>query len=121
MRHFLSTSLLLLPALAWAAPPYTPKFARVAEQAEVLSWELCQRPSYPRASARNEETGVVTLRFTIAPSGHVVASAVARSSGFERLDNAAHAALARCRFKPASIDGAAVQSTFDVQYVWTLE
>lgn len=117
--------LFLLPALAWAGAPgasaYQPKFARIDQPAEVLSWELCPRPSYPRASLRNEETGVVTLSFTVAANGHLLGASVAKSSGFPNLDNAAYAALTHCRFRPASIDGLPVQSTMRVQYVWTLE
>lgn len=117
---------LLLPALAWAGAPnpaaaYSPKFARISAPAEVLSWDLCPRPAYPRASIRNEETGVVTLSFTVAANGHLLGASVARSSGFPNLDNAAYAALTRCRFRPASIDGVPVQDTVRVQYVWTLE
>jgi len=117
--------LLLLPALAWAAPdapaPYAPKFARIAQPADILSWDLCPKPAYPRASIRNEETGVVTLSFTVAASGHLLGAAVARSSGFPNLDNAAYAALTRCRFRPASLDGQPVQASMQVQYVWTLD
>lgn len=118
--------LLLLPALAWAAAPdvpapYAPKFARIVQGAEVLSWDLCPKPAYPRASIRNEETGVATLDFTVAASGHLLGATVARSSGFPKLDNAAYAALTRCRFRPASIDGTPVQATVQVQYVWTLD
>ena len=120
-RLFLPLLPLLLPALAWADSPYFPKFARVGETGAVLSWDLCPRPDYPRASIRNEETGVVTLSFTVAASGRVVSTAVAHSSGYPHLDNAAYAALAHCRFRPASIDGVPVQTTVRVQYVWTLE
>ena len=117
---------LLLPALAWAGTPsaatlYAPKFARISAPAAVLSWDLCPRPAYPRASIRNEETGMVTLNFTVAANGHLLGASVARSSGFPNLDNAAYAALTRCRFRPASIDGVPVQDTVRVQYVWTLE
>ncbi|MCC2963244.1 energy transducer TonB [Massilia sp. IC2-278] len=119
-------SVLLLPALAWAGvpdspAPYSPRFARIAESAEVLSWDLCPRPTYPRASIRNEETGTVTLRFTVAENGRLLGAAVARSSGFPQLDNAAYGALTRCRFRPASLDGQPVQTTVYVQYVWTLD
>ncbi|MDN4058642.1 energy transducer TonB [Massilia sp. YIM B02769] len=122
--------LLLLPALASAAPAapaanapdqYAPKFARITQPAEILSWDLCPKPGYPRASIRNEETGVVTLGFTVAASGHLLGATVARSSGFPNLDNAAYAALTRCRFRPASLDGQPVQASMQVQYVWTLD
>jgi len=127
MRRLL-TSFLLMPALASAAPAqpppgptrYSPSFARVSETAEML-WELCPKPDYPRASVRNEEQGVVTLSFTVAPSGRLLAAKVVRSSGFPGLDNAAYGALARCRFKPARLEGLQVQATVNVQYVWSLD
>lgn len=124
--RLLLLSILLLPALAWAGvpdsgAPYSPRFARISESAEVLSWDLCPRPAYPRASIRNEETGVVTLRFTVAANGRLLGAAVARSSGFPHLDNAAYGALTHCRFRPASLEGQPVQSTVYVQYVWTLD
>lgn len=124
MRFLMLPVVLALSSSAWAqtAQPatYSPAFARIAEPAEVLSWELCPKPAYPRASLRNEETGVVTIRITVAPTGHVLGTSVAASSGFRDLDKAANGALARCRFRPASIDGVPVQTTTLVQYVWTL-
>jgi protein TonB len=118
--------LLLLPAFAAAqtasrTAPYSPKFARVAQAPEVLAWDLCPEPTYPKSSARNEETGTVTLRFTVAPTGRMIDSKLAGSSGFRDLDRAAFGALSRCRFRPASIDGVPVQMSMFVQYVWRLE
>jgi len=124
MRFLMLPAVLALSSSAWAqtAQPaaYSPAFARIAEPAEVLSSELCPKPAYPRASVRNEETGVVTIRITVAPSGRVIGTAVANTSGFRDLDNAASRALSRCRYRPASINGVPVQSTTLVQYVWSL-
>ena len=118
--------LLLLPALASAQTasrpaPYSPKFARVAQAPEVLAWDLCPKPAYPRSSARNEESGTVTLRFTVAPTGRMIDSTLTGSSGFRELDRATYGALSRCRFRPASIDGVPVQMSMYVEYVWSLE
>jgi len=126
MRRPILAFLLLLPALAAAQTAsrslaYSPKFARAAQPPEVLAWDLCPKPVYPKSSARNEETGTVTLRFTVAPTGRMIDSRLAGSSGFRDLDRAAYGALSRCRFRPASIDGVPVQMTMYVQYVWRLE
>jgi protein TonB len=121
MRASLIPLLCLLPVVASAGQPYQPRFVRNETPAMPLDLSLCPRPEYPRSSVRNEETGVVTLRFIIAPNGRVVSSAVARSSGFRDLDNAAFAAIKQCRFRPASIDNVPVQSPAYVQYVWTLD
>ena len=125
MRFLLLPVILLLSSSAWSqsAQPasYSPRFARIAEPADVLTWELCPKPAYPLASLRNEETGVVTLRMIVAPTGHVLGTSVAKSSGFRDLDKAANGALSRCRFRPASINGVPVQMTTYMQYVWSLE
>lgn len=127
MRSLLLHAALALPALGWAQAqaqthvPYAPKFARLSTDAEVLSSDLCPKPEYPRSSARNEEEGTVTLRFIVGADGHLLETRVARSSGFRALDAAAHGSLSKCRFRPASIDGAPVQTAMYVQYVWSLE
>ncbi|QNA89261.1 energy transducer TonB [Massilia sp. Dwa41.01b] len=121
MRSLLLSTALILPALASAEVPYFPRFARQALDAEVLSWELCPKPEYPRSSARNEEEGSVTLHFTVGADGRLLATRVASSSGYRALDAAAYSALSQCRFRPASIDGDPVQMTMYVQYIWSLE
>ncbi len=65
-----------------------------------------QPPVYPRASRRAGEAGTVVLRINIAASGAVTATAVAVSSGFERLDAAAQKAVQQWRFTPGTVDGA---------------
>ena len=64
-----------------------------------------QPPVYPRASRRAGEAGTVVLRINIAASGAVTATAVAVSSGFERLDAAAQKAVQQWRFAPGTVDG----------------
>ena len=64
-----------------------------------------QPPVYPRASRRAGEAGTVMLRINIAASGAVTATAVAVSSGFERLDAAAQKAVQQWRFTPGTVDG----------------
>jgi protein TonB len=121
MRSFFCLLALLAPALALAGNSYSPRFARDEQPAEVLSFDLCPKPVYPRSSLRNEEQGTVALRFTIAPTGRVLKQQILRSSGFRELDRAGMEALSRCYFRPASIDGQPVQSPMDIQYKWTLD
>jgi periplasmic protein TonB len=113
------------PTAPTAAPvrvkEFIPAFMRVETPAEVLSFELCPKPEWPRASLRNEESGVSTLYFTVSNRGEMLASGVFRSSGFRDLDRAALNALQTCKFKPGSIDGEPMQTKMLVQYVWTLE
>ena len=112
---------LLAPVLALAGNAYSPRFAREEQPAQMLSFELCPRPVYPKSALRNEEQGTVTLRFTIGANGRLLQQQVARSSGFADLDRAALSALSHCWFRPASIDGRPVQSPMDIQYVWKIE
>jgi len=117
--------LLLLNALlasgVASAGNYTPKFARLEQTADVLDFRTCRMPNYPKASLRNEETGTVTMRMTIAATGVLLDGVVARSSGFRDLDRAALEAMTKCQFRPGTLNGRPVQSIFFMQYVWTLE
>ena len=121
MRRFLIPVLPLLPALAAAAGTYVPKFARQHTQAAVLDFSTCVKPDYPKSSLRNEETGTVTLRFLVAPTGRIIDARVEHSSGFRDLDRATLNGMSRCLFRPASIDNKPVQESAPLQYVWTLE
>jgi protein TonB len=121
MRRLLISLLLLPPAFAAAEGTYVPKFARQHTQPEVLDFSTCVKPDYPKSSLRNEETGTVTLRFVVAPTGRIVAAKVERSSGFRNLDLAALNGMSRCLFRPASIDNKPVQDSALMQYVWTLD
>jgi protein TonB len=87
----------------------------------VADFNTCARPEYPRSSQRNEETGTTTLQFLIGTDGGVKESKLQKSSGFRDLDRAAQAALSKCRFKPAVVDGQPKEGWTAVQYVWTLE
>lgn len=121
MRHVVAIFALLAPALALAEKPYSPKFARQEQGARVLAPELCPKPEYPKSSLRNEESGTVILLFTIAPTGRVSDTKLARSSGFRDLDRASIASLSHCRFRPASVNGTPVQGFAPMQYVWVLD
>lgn len=107
------------PAEAPPAPPAPPR-AAVRVQPEV-SASSCEKPEYPAASRRLEETGTVVLRFLIAEEGRVVESKVERSSGSPRLDEAARSALSKCKFKPGTVDGLPEQSWASMKYTWRLD
>jgi|AGTN01.3.fsa_nt_gi TonB family C-terminal domain len=105
------------------APP--PVAARAPEPVRVApvidAARSCAPPEYPAVSRRLEESGAVVLQFLIGVDGRVADSKVERSSGFARLDEAARAALSRCRFKPGSVDGRPEQSWARLRYVWKIE
>lgn len=66
-------------------------------------------PVYPLTARKLGETGKVVLRVELDETGRLVASDVARSSGFARLDEAAQAAVKSWRCQPAMRDGQALR------------
>ena len=87
----------------------------------VISASSCEKPDYPSASKRLEEEGTVQLKFLVGVEGKVIESAIEKSSGFRRLDEAARAGLSKCQFKPATLDGKPQQSWASLRYTWRLE
>jgi periplasmic protein TonB len=87
----------------------------------VVDGKTCEKPPFPAASLRANETGIVQLRFLIDVDGKVLDSKVERSSGSRRLDEAARAGLSLCKFKPATINGRPERSWERIEYVWKLE
>lgn len=81
----------------------------------------CTLPQYPAVSIRLGEEGAVDLEFLIDLDGRVADSRIARSSGHPRLDEAARAALALCRFTPGSVDGKPERSWGHLLYRWRLD
>jgi D-alanyl-D-alanine endopeptidase (penicillin-binding protein 7) len=90
-------------------------------QRALADFRSCAKPEYPAADMAAGHQGTVTLRFLVSAAGKVSAARVARSSGYAAMDEAARAAIAQCRFRPARKDGRPVQQWTAVQYVWTLD
>ncbi len=105
------------------APPSPMPVAAAAPvvTAAVISASSCEKPEYPSASKRLEEEGTVTLKFLVGADGKVIESAVEKSSGFRRLDEAARAGLSKCQFKPGTVDGKPQQTWASMKYTWRLE
>jgi len=101
------------------APPAPP--APIARTAAVISASSCEKPEYPSASRRLEEEGTVTLKFLVGVDGRVKESAVDKSSGFKRLDEAARQGLSKCQFKPGTENGQPVEGWASMRYTWKLE
>jgi protein TonB len=81
----------------------------------------CTLPQYPAVSVRLGEEGAVDLEFLIDLDGRVADSRIAKSSGHARLDEAARAALALCRFSPGTVDGKPERSWGHLLYRWRLD
>jgi len=110
-----------LDAQQRAATPGQPASADPARKPARVDFGSCDKPMYPRAALRREQTGRVTVAFLIGADGRVQRFRKIKSSGYPLLDNAALFSLAVCRFHPATVDGAPVPSWQPVQYVWTLD
>lgn len=85
----------------------------------VANFASCERPKYPAEALARDIQGTVTLGFLVDADGAVRETALRQSSGDSSLDEAARTALARCTFKPGTVDGKPRAQWADVQYVWT--
>lgn len=95
--------------------------APVVRTAAVISAASCEKPDYPSASRRLEEEGTVMLKFLVGVDGKIKESAVEKTSGFKRLDEAARQGLAKCQFKPGTENGHPVEGWANIKYTWKLE
>lgn len=109
------------PSTAAAAPAVPVSRGEPVRTAAGVNAANCEKPEYPSASRRLEEEGTVHLRFLVGVDGKVIQSEVEKSSGFRRLDEAARAGLAKCQFRPATVDGQPVQAWASIRYTWRLE
>jgi protein TonB len=102
-----------------AAPPAP--VAPPVRTMPVVQAASCEKPEYPPAARRANETGKVLLSFLIDTNGKVLESKIERSSGSRRLDEAARQGLELCKFRPGTLDGRPVQAWARMEYVWTLQ
>jgi TonB family protein len=117
-----SSLLLVLPA-TWLAITLTPAMAQGAEAPArplLVDMQEC-KPTYPAESLRALEEGKTVARIHVAASGALRGVSVIRSSGSARLDQAVIDAMGRCRFSPARQGDVAVDSSFNIEYVWRIE
>jgi periplasmic protein TonB len=111
-----------IPPPAAPAPTPAPQPVHVPVRTPpVVQAASCEKPPYPSAARRANETGTVLLTFLIDTNGSVVESKVERSSGSRRLDEAARQGLELCKFKPGMVDGRPTRSWARLEYVWKLE
>ncbi len=108
------------PSVAPVAPP-APAAPAVKTAAVIQPGATCAKPDYPSASRRLEEEGTVTLRFLIGTDGRVMQAEIEKTSGYPRLDDAARNGLAKCQFRPGTVDGKPEQSWASIRYTWRLE
>jgi protein TonB len=78
-------------------------------------------PVYPPSEIRLEHEGVVRLRILVDERGRAREVQVAKSSGFDRLDDSAVTAVRRWQFKPATRAAGAVAAWTEVNVVFRLD
>ncbi len=110
-----------VPAAPPAPPP--PKAAGPVNLGGELSLACPERraPRYPASAMRLGQEGRVELRVELDERGEVAQVHLARSSGFDRLDEAAIAAVRSWRCHPAQRDGVAVRATALQPFNFTLQ
>jgi protein TonB len=100
------------PAQASAAPAASATAPKVVSASQV-AYLTPPSPIYPARSRRSGETGTVTVKVLIDPSGRPAQVALQSSSGHSALDESALSAVRAARFRPYSEAGIA-------QAVWVL-
>ena len=108
-------------AVAPAAPPAPPAPPRVELPSSNADYLQNPKPAYPPLSKRLHEEGVVVHSVFIGADGLPVSAQLLTSSGFERLDQAAHTAVMRWRYVPGKRNGVPTAMSFNVPIVWELQ
>jgi len=104
-----------------ASAPTSPADSQALTTPPVLVSSSCKKPQYPLESLNANEAGAVLLKLLVDPKGTVTQSVIERSSGYQRLDEVARAALQLCKFKPATLNGKPTSAWAPIEYVWTLK
>ncbi len=79
------------------------------------------KPPYPPISRRLNEQGKSIIRVLIGIDGLPQKAEIAKSSGFDRLDEAARNTVMRWRFVPGKRNGVPEEMWFNVPINWVLE
>lgn len=106
------------PAPAKQAEPAP--VAEAPSQPSVQANYLSMPRSYPAQSRALGEEGTVTIRVVINEEGKPVSTEVAKSSGFERLDEDAKRTVMKWRFNPGKVNGKPVTQAWNVPVVYKL-
>ena len=94
------------PPVVAPAPPAPPAAPGIVKASDLGARMISAvAPSYPMESRRKHEQGTVVLGLVLDLTGRVSSIAVVRSSGFERLDDAALRAVRKWRWAPITRDG----------------
>lgn len=125
---------ILLAGTAWAVHATLPGHGNLSPQAHasvstttdaaahvIQSSRALNPPRYPREAIQKKAEGKVGLLIQVGTDGKPLDVEVERSSGFDRLDQAAARAVAGWRFKPATRHGKPVKSWTREHVVFSLD
>lgn len=101
-----------------SAPPAPPKVELPSSDADYLNNPF---PPYPPMSKRMGEQGKVIIRTLIGADGTAQDASVFKSSGFDRLDQAALTTARKWRYVPGKRAGVAEPMWFNVPFTFVLE
>ena len=107
------------PVAAVAAAPAGPPSVQLPSSD--ASYLQNPKPAYPPVSRRLNEQGKTIVRVLIGIDGTPQRAEIATSSGYDRLDQAAIAAVMRWRFVPGKRGGVPEAMSFNVPINWVLE
>jgi len=109
------------PAAAISAPPAPPAPVAVTAVRFDADYLHNPKPVYPALSRRMGEEGRVLLRVQVGTQGTATEIDLKQSSGFSRLDAAAHEAVAKWRFVPAKRGDEAIEAWVIVPISFSLQ
>jgi protein TonB len=114
-----STAITVVTPEKPAAPPPIAAAPRVMPR---LDASHSQEPEYPPTSRRLGEQGSLIMQVLIGVDGRVIDSKLVRSSGIERLDQAAlDGVKGNYRFLPGTIDGKPAEMWYTFKFTWKLK
>ncbi len=110
------------PVAAVVAAPITAAVAQPAVQLPSSDADYLQnpKPTYPAMSRRLNEQGRSVIKVLIGIDGLPKQADIAKSSGFDRLDQAALGTVMRWRFVPGKRNGVPEAMWFNVPFNWVL-
>ena len=99
------TEIVAATAITTTSMSDAPASTATPPMVESVEYVRAAPPVYPKESQRRHEHGTVILRVLVDAEGRPAQIQVERSSGFERLDNAARDAVAKFLFRPYEVNG----------------
>lgn len=97
-----------------------PVIQRVTQPPALSKPENC-RDDYPWIARVLEQEGTTEVAFTVQADGTLTAPTVSKSSGSDRLDDAAVDCVSKWHYRPAIKDGTLVDTPMKVSVAWKLD